>query len=143
MKTKSIIDAFLIISMNILPFISVHLKFSNNVFIHIILIIGVQRSRSITENSPDSCSATLICHSCVPLFFRESHVQSPQSMQDQGANVAWQHLNGLADGDSINYSEIDCVINDEYKVACRREGQEVYLPFSFVGKYFEVSDILL
>ena len=60
-------------------------------------------------------------------------------MQDQGANVAWQHLNGLADGDPINYSEIDCVINDEYKVACRREGQEVYLPFSFVGKYFEVS----
>ena len=62
-------------------------------------------------------------------------------MQDQGANVAWQHLNGLADGDPINYSEIDCVINDEYKVACRREGQEVYLPFSFVGKYFEVSVI--
>ena len=62
-------------------------------------------------------------------------------MQDQGANVAWQHLNGLADGDPINYSEIDCVINDEYKVTCRREGQEVYLPFSFVGKYFEVSGI--
>ena len=70
---------------------------------------------------------------------RESNVQSSESMQDQGANVAWQHLNGLADSESINYAEIDCVINDEYKVACRREGQEVYLPFSFISKYFEVS----
>ena len=72
------------------------------------------------------------------LPYRESNAQSPESMQDQGANVAWQHLNGLADSESINYAEIDCVINDEYKVACRREGQEVYLPFSFISKYFEV-----
>ncbi|XP_053688779.1 D-glucuronyl C5-epimerase B [Sabethes cyaneus] len=34
--------------------------------------------------------------------------------------------------------EIDCVINQEYTIGCRREGDEVYLPFSFLSKYFEV-----
>lgn len=34
--------------------------------------------------------------------------------------------------------EIDCVINQEYSIGCRRENDEVYLPFSFVKKYFEV-----
>lgn len=34
--------------------------------------------------------------------------------------------------------EIDCVINQEYSIGCRREGDEVYLPFSFIKKYFEV-----
>lgn len=35
--------------------------------------------------------------------------------------------------------EIDCIINDEYKIGCRREGDEVFVPFSFIKKYFEVS----
>ncbi len=48
------------------------------------------------------------------------------------------HLQGIDPPAGLPYSEIDCVINDEYKVACRREGTEVYLPFSFVSKYFEV-----
>jgi heparosan-N-sulfate-glucuronate 5-epimerase len=34
--------------------------------------------------------------------------------------------------------EIDCVINQEYSIGCRREGDEIYMPFSFVKKYFEV-----
>lgn len=34
--------------------------------------------------------------------------------------------------------EIDCVINQEYSVSCRREGDEIYLPFSFLHDYFEV-----
>jgi heparosan-N-sulfate-glucuronate 5-epimerase len=34
--------------------------------------------------------------------------------------------------------EIDCVINQEYSIGCRKEGDEVYLPFSFIKKYFEV-----
>lgn len=33
---------------------------------------------------------------------------------------------------------IDCVINQEYTIDCRREGNEVFLPFSFIKKYFEV-----
>uniref|UniRef100_A0A2M4AL95 heparosan-N-sulfate-glucuronate 5-epimerase n=1 Tax=Anopheles triannulatus TaxID=58253 RepID=A0A2M4AL95_9DIPT len=34
--------------------------------------------------------------------------------------------------------EIDCIINQEYAVGCRKEGEEVYLPFSFLQKYFDV-----
>lgn len=34
--------------------------------------------------------------------------------------------------------EIDCVINQEYSIGCRREGDEIYLPFSFIKKYFEI-----
>lgn len=34
--------------------------------------------------------------------------------------------------------ELECEINKEYSVSCRREDDEVYLPFSFIQKYFEV-----
>ncbi|KAG5896515.1 hypothetical protein JTB14_020488 [Gonioctena quinquepunctata] len=34
--------------------------------------------------------------------------------------------------------EIDCDINGEYIITCRKEGDEVYIPFSFLHKYFEV-----
>lgn len=34
--------------------------------------------------------------------------------------------------------EIDCDINGEYMIGCRKEGDEVYVPFSFLHKYFEV-----
>lgn len=36
------------------------------------------------------------------------------------------------------YHEIDCNINSETTIKCRREGTEVYLPFSFIKNYFEV-----
>lgn len=38
----------------------------------------------------------------------------------------------------LGFEEIECVINQEYSVSCRKEGEEVYLPFSFLHKYFEV-----
>jgi heparosan-N-sulfate-glucuronate 5-epimerase len=34
--------------------------------------------------------------------------------------------------------EIDCVINQEYSIGCRKEGDEVYIPFSFIQKYFDI-----
>jgi len=40
------------------------------------------------------------------------------------------------------YQEIDCHINGDYSIGCRKEGDEVYIPFSFIHKYFEVSHIL-
>ncbi|CAN9506585.1 unnamed protein product [Ophioblennius macclurei] len=43
---------------------------------------------------------------------------------------------GVAGG--IKYEEIDCLINDEATVKGRREGGEVFLPFSWMEKYFEV-----
>ncbi|KAK6634744.1 hypothetical protein RUM43_012146 [Polyplax serrata] len=37
------------------------------------------------------------------------------------------------------FEEIECVINQEYSVSCRKEGEEIYLPFAFLHKYFEAS----
>lgn len=34
--------------------------------------------------------------------------------------------------------EIDCDINGEYVVGCRKEGDEVYVPFSFLHRYYEI-----
>ncbi|CAK1582341.1 unnamed protein product [Parnassius mnemosyne] len=44
--------------------------------------------------------------------------------------------NGLSDRGGGG--EIECLINGEYSVACRRDRDQVYLPFSFIQKYFEV-----
>ncbi|KAI8482167.1 hypothetical protein Bbelb_400550, partial [Branchiostoma belcheri] len=37
------------------------------------------------------------------------------------------------------YQPIECLINDEYSIECRRENEEVYVPFNFLEKYFEVN----
>lgn len=42
---------------------------------------------------------------------------------------------------SDTIEEIDCLINQEYTVSCRREGDEIYVPFSFLHDYFEVKMI--
>ncbi|XP_044002373.1 D-glucuronyl C5-epimerase B isoform X2 [Aphidius gifuensis] len=36
------------------------------------------------------------------------------------------------------YQDIDCNINGGYLISCRKEGDEVYIPFSFIHKYFEI-----
>lgn len=38
----------------------------------------------------------------------------------------------------VKYHELDCYINDDYPVKCRREGNEVFMPFTFIQQYFEV-----
>ncbi|XP_067874223.1 D-glucuronyl C5-epimerase B isoform X2 [Heterodontus francisci] len=38
----------------------------------------------------------------------------------------------------LKYEEMDCLINDDYTIKGRKEGSEVYLPFSWIEKYFEV-----
>lgn len=43
---------------------------------------------------------------------------------------------------SSNLQDIECEINREYSVQCRRDNNEVYLPFSFIQKYFEVMKAL-
>ncbi|NXC56958.1 GLCE epimerase, partial [Aleadryas rufinucha] len=45
---------------------------------------------------------------------------------------------GNAGKGALRYEEIDCVINEEHTVKGRREGSEVFLPFSWVEKYFQV-----
>lgn len=39
--------------------------------------------------------------------------------------------------------DIDCIINGDYSVGCRKDGSEVFLPFSFIKKYFEVYGKML
>ncbi|KAM9494416.1 D-glucuronyl C5-epimerase B isoform 1-T2 [Clarias gariepinus] len=41
-------------------------------------------------------------------------------------------------GGGVRYEEIDCLINDDVTIKGRREGAEVYMPFSWMEKYFEV-----
>ena len=41
-----------------------------------------------------------------------------------------------ADGASLK--PLDCLINEEYKVNCQWDGDQVYVPFDFLEKYFEV-----
>ena len=36
------------------------------------------------------------------------------------------------------YEEINCTINGQYRVSCRKELNEVFVPFSFLEKYYEV-----
>ncbi|KAF6732603.1 D-glucuronyl C5-epimerase [Oryzias melastigma] len=38
----------------------------------------------------------------------------------------------------VKFEEIDCLINDETTIKGRREGFEIYLPFNWMEKYFEV-----
>ncbi|XP_041770824.1 D-glucuronyl C5-epimerase B isoform X1 [Anopheles merus] len=49
-----------------------------------------------------------------------------------------QHHGDSADSPFEQTEEIDCIINQEYAIGCRKEGDEVYLPFSFLQKYFDV-----
>nr|SVE79356.1 EOG090X0272 [Daphnia magna] len=36
------------------------------------------------------------------------------------------------------YEELLCSINGMYQISCRKEGREVFIPFSFLEKYYEV-----
>nr|CAG4650783.1 EOG090X0272 [Simocephalus serrulatus]SVE94105.1 EOG090X0272 [Simocephalus serrulatus] len=36
------------------------------------------------------------------------------------------------------YEELDCSINGLYHISCRKEGKEIFIPFSFIEKYYEV-----
>lgn len=53
----------------------------------------------------------------------------------------WRRQNGdmiERGSETQGTEEIDCDINGEYNVGCRKEGDEVYIPFSFLHKYFEI-----
>lgn len=41
-------------------------------------------------------------------------------------------------GSFAGLEEIGCLINGEYTISCRRDDQDVYVPFTFLRKYFEV-----
>lgn len=39
--------------------------------------------------------------------------------------------------------DIECIINNQYTIGCKKNADEVYLPFSFLNKYFEVYGSLV
>lgn len=59
---------------------------------------------------------------------------------DSVGNFFSIHTGNNHPGETIE--EIECLINQKYSVSCRREGDEVYLPFSFLHDYFEVFGTL-
>ncbi|XP_075714470.1 D-glucuronyl C5-epimerase [Rhinoderma darwinii] len=61
----------------------------------------------------------------------KSEEASPQEQQKAPPLVG-------SKGTGLKYEEIDCVINEDQNVRCRKEGNEVYMPFSWMEKYFEV-----
>ncbi|XP_005997124.1 D-glucuronyl C5-epimerase B [Latimeria chalumnae] len=61
---------------------------------------------------------------------------SPQEQQKAPPIVrALSNMNKVL---GLKYEEIDCLINEENTIKGRREGNEVYLPFSWIERYFEV-----
>ncbi|BFZ23865.1 hypothetical protein BsWGS_26904 [Bradybaena similaris] len=57
----------------------------------------------------------------------------------RGTNSISSDDHGQAEPHHVDeYHEMDCNINSETTIKCRREGHEVYMPFSFIKKYFEV-----
>ncbi|GAB1602182.1 D-glucuronyl C5-epimerase-like [Argonauta hians] len=62
--------------------------------------------------------------------YKESHIN--QRGAKSLAYGGGRHYN------SLPYDEVECLINKEYTVKCRREGKETFIPFSFIERYFEV-----
>lgn len=47
-------------------------------------------------------------------------------------------ISKISDDSPQTIAGVDCVINQEYSVSCIQDGDEVYVPFSFIRDYFEV-----
>ncbi|NXF89854.1 GLCE epimerase, partial [Eubucco bourcierii] len=82
-------------------------------------LAGLERRAAASESDPGR---------------QQSEEASPQ--EQQKAPPVAGSFNNKASG--LKYEEIDCLINDEHTIKGRREGNEVFLPFSWVEKYFEV-----
>ncbi|XP_055374433.1 D-glucuronyl C5-epimerase B [Condylostylus longicornis] len=44
---------------------------------------------------------------------------------------------------NTNIENIECVINQDYAIKCKRDVNDVYIPFSFIKNYFEVFGTLI
>lgn len=69
-----------------------------------------------------------------PPQLRPQEPCAPLPLQKTGLDLFEEDDNDQ--GRDLN--DIDCSINDEYSVPCKQEKGEVYVPFSFLRKYFEV-----
>ncbi|KAM4678137.1 D-glucuronyl C5-epimerase isoform 1-T2 [Discoglossus pictus] len=70
----------------------------------------------------------------------ESNAANGQPRSEEASPQEQQKAPPLVENKSAGqkYEELDCVINEDQTIRCRREGNEVYMPFSWVEKYFEV-----
>ncbi|GFO42313.1 D-glucuronyl c5-epimerase [Plakobranchus ocellatus] len=41
-------------------------------------------------------------------------------------------------GNSTGLTTINCSVNGEYNISCRKDGEDVFMPVSFINKFFEV-----
>ncbi|KAL7305243.1 hypothetical protein TKK_0002628 [Trichogramma kaykai] len=62
---------------------------------------------------------------CSTFFIKNNKIWKSQIQQKNNFN-------------DLNYQEIGCLINGRETISCRKEGDEVYVPFSFLRKYFEI-----
>lgn len=69
---------------------------------------------------------------------KQSEEAFPQEQQKAPPVVGSFNSNGGSKVLGLKYEEIDCLINDEHTIKGRREGNEVFLPFTWVEKYFDV-----
>ncbi|XP_035230885.1 D-glucuronyl C5-epimerase B-like [Stegodyphus dumicola] len=64
-------------------------------------------------------------------LFRLDENNSDDNLLDVGQHVDLRN-------ELRTLEEIECSINDEYTISCRQDNGEVFIPFSFIQKYFEV-----
>lgn len=76
-----------------------------------------------------------VCLLIVSVYMRCSDFSLPRDLVPR-----WERH--LYNGRQDHYNEIDCFINQEVSIRCRRELDEVYIPFSFLSSYFEVYGTL-
>ncbi|XP_055133951.1 D-glucuronyl C5-epimerase isoform X4 [Symphalangus syndactylus] len=69
---------------------------------------------------------------------QQSEEALPQEQQKAPPVVGGFNSNVGSKVLGLKYEEIDCLINDEHTIKGRREGNEVFLPFTWVEKYFDV-----
>ncbi|XP_077998489.1 D-glucuronyl C5-epimerase-like [Glandiceps talaboti] len=84
-------------------------------------------SRCNNETPETIGSAQLISH---------GHDPGGRRLEDSGGHEVVALNSNI--GSNQHYQPIECIINNEYTIEGRREGGEVFVPFSFIEKYFEV-----
>lgn len=81
------------------------------------------------------CLCTAVFLITLSVYMRCSDFSLPRGLVPR-----WERQ--IYSGQFDTYQEIDCTINQEYNVRCRRETDEVFIPFSFLRNYFEVYGTL-
>lgn len=74
--------------------------------------------------------------------FYEGKPNETKEKKNPQTTILLQKFTYLGNQPGETIEDIECLINQKYTIPCRREGDEVYLPFSFLHDYFEVFGTL-